>query len=179
MSRFGAAVVCAALWVLAGQAVAGPKVGAPAPSFTASTFGGREVALADLKGEVVILNYWATWCVPCRAELPLLELFFQKYKDYGLQVLAVATQDSVPEAELRPLASKLTIPLIRRLRGPYGALGAVPTNYVISRSGRLVYAKAGAFSVDDLNNIIIPLLREPDPNEAAAAANATPSVEKK
>jgi thiol-disulfide isomerase/thioredoxin len=119
--------------------------------------------MADLKGDVIILNFWATWCAPCRRELPLLEQFFRAYSKYGFQVLAVATEDSVPENKLRPLAAMLTIPFVKHLKGPYHELEGVPTNYIIDRSGMLVYAKASAFDVDALNAIVIPLLREPIP----------------
>jgi cytochrome c biogenesis protein CcmG, thiol:disulfide interchange protein DsbE len=176
MRNRGPAIVAAfvsAACVLAGAAVAAPKVGQPAPDFMVSTFGGHTVKLADLKGDVIILNFWATWCAPCRAELPLLEAYFRIYSQYGFQVLAVATEDSVPEAKLRPLAKALTIPLVRRLTGPYRDVGAVPTNYVIDRSGKIVYAKAGAFDKDALDVLIIPLLNEPMPGETPPATPAS------
>lgn len=172
-SLWSAAVVAAvAALALAGAAEAAPKVGQPAPDFTVTTFGGRTVRLADLKGNVILLNFWATWCAPCRVELPLLEGAFQAYNKYGFQVLAVASEDSVPEKKLRPLAAQLTIPFVKRMKGPYRDLGAVPTNYVIDRSGKLVYAKAGALDLDTLNAIVVPLLREPVPAPAEEVASA-------
>jgi len=154
--------------VLAGSAQGAPKVGQPAPDFTVTTFGGRTVKLADLKGDVIILNFWATWCGPCRKELPMLEAAFRAYNKYGFQVLAVATEDSVSDDQLKPVAAKLTIPFIKRMRGPYHDMDAVPTNYIIDRNGKLVYAKAAAFDIDSLNAIIIPLLEEPIPDAQAA-----------
>jgi peroxiredoxin len=157
---------------LAGAAQAGPKVGKPAPDFTVTTFGGRTVHMADLKGDVILLNFWATWCAPCRVELPMLEGAFQAYSKYGFQVLAVATEDSLPEKKLRPLAAQLTIPLVKHMKGPYHDLRAVPTSYIIDRSGKLVYAKAGALDLQTLNAIVVPLLKEPIPTppEPSAAA---------
>ena len=174
MRVFGAATFAGlALWVVAGAAHAEPKVGQPAPDFTVTTFGGHTVKLSDLKGDVVILNFWATWCAPCRNELPLLEAYFKTYSGYGLQVLAVATEDSVPEYKLKPLASVLTIPFVKRMKGPYHDMRAVPTNYVIDRSGKLVYAKAEAFDLDSLNAVIFPLLKEPIPDSPPAAPAST------
>ena len=171
------AVASAVFLAAACGAMAAPKVGQPAPDFTVTTFGDRVVKLADLKGDVIILNFWATWCAPCRQELPLLEAYFEERSKYGFQVLAVATEDSVPESKLRPLAAKYSIPFVRRMKGPYHDVGAVPTNYIIDRSGKLVYAKAGAFDLDDLDAIIVPLLNEPVPPTLPPAAAETSTTE--
>ncbi len=174
-----AAVAGAAVWALASADLAAPRVGQPAPDFQVTTFGGRTVKMADLKGDVIILNFWATWCAPCRRELPLLEEFFRAYNKYGFQVLAVASEDSVLDSKLRPLAAKLTIPFVKRLKGPYHQLDGVPTNYVVDRSGKLVYAKAAAFDIDALNAIVIPLLKEPIPEPSPPAASSTATSEPK
>ncbi len=163
-----AATICALGLSLAGAAHATPKVGQPAPDFTVTTYGGQTVKLADLKGDVIVLNFWATWCAPCRRELPLLEAAFEAYNKYGFQVLAVATEDSVPPDKLRAVAAKLRIPFVRRMKGPYHDVGALPTNYIIDRSGNLVYAQAGGFDIDSLNAVVIPLLKEPIPGLATA-----------
>jgi thiol-disulfide isomerase/thioredoxin len=129
-SRLGG-LATAVLLTLSSVGHAAPKVGQPAPDFTVTTFGGHTLTSADLKGDVIILNFWATWCGPCRRELPLLEAAFRAYSKYGLQVLAVATEDSLPDSKLRPVAARLTIPFVKRLKGPYRDLNAVPTNYII------------------------------------------------
>jgi cytochrome c biogenesis protein CcmG, thiol:disulfide interchange protein DsbE len=145
------------------------RINEPAPDFHATTFDGSKISLADYRGRVLVINFWATWCVPCRKELPLLDAYYALQKKVGLEVIAIATEDSVPQSKLKELAAVLHIPLIRRMRGPYSILDGVPTNYVIDRSGIVRYAKAAAFTLDDLNDLLVPLLREPMPQAPAPA----------
>jgi thiol-disulfide isomerase/thioredoxin len=150
-----------------------PLVGEPAPNFQVTTLDGRKFNLTDFKGLVVVLNFWATWCGPCRVELPLLDHSFRRLKDRGLQVFAVTTEDSVPLWRLKPVAAALAIPIVRNLRGPYETLDGVPTNYVIDRAGVLRYARSGAFQADDIDTLLVPLLDEAPP-APAPAQTATP-----
>ena len=149
--------------VLACPAGARQVVGKPAPAFELTTVDGSKIKLTDLRGQVVVLNYWATWCGPCKKELPLLNAYYKINGQHGLKVFAITTEDSLPLSQLKPLAAALTIPMVRRMKGDYDILGAVPTNFVIDRAGVLRYAKAGSFDLDDLNTVILPLLREPVP----------------
>jgi peroxiredoxin len=156
----GAAALAAAPRV----AQATPKVGKPAPGFHATTFSGETYDAKDFAGDVLILNFWATWCGPCRRELPLLNSYYRLRKDLGLRVLAIATEDSVPPEKLKPLAAALALPLVKAFSGPYGPIGgAVPSNFIIDRAGVLRYAKAAALDLDDMNDVLVPLLREPAP----------------
>ncbi len=167
------AILAASLAGSAGGAT--PKVGAPAPDFHATLYGGRKVSLADYKGQVLILNFWATWCGPCKTELPLLNSYSLIMKAHGLRVLAVASADSAEPYMLKPLAAKLEIPLVSRLSGPYDDLGGYPTNYVIDRAGVVRYAQAGAFNLDALNGLLIPLLKQRAPEAEPATPAAAPA----
>ena len=140
-----------------------PQVGDVAPDFQLTLVDNSRVRLADLRGQVIMLNLWATWCGPCRAELPLLDRYYRARRESGLRVFAVATEDSLPLYQLRELFRAMTIPSARRLRGPYESLGAMPTNYVIDRAGRIRWARTGAFNLTSLNQLLIPLLNEPAP----------------
>lgn len=140
-----------------------PAVGNPAPSFTLRLVDGGEVTSAGLRGQVVVLNFWATWCAPCKKELPILDIFYRMRGQYGLRVFAITTEDSLPLRKLKPVMSALSIPFVRSMRGQYPILSGLPTNYVIDRAGVVRYAKAGAFDLDALNAILIPLLMEPAP----------------
>ena len=147
---------------LNGAAVAKePKVGELAPNAELALIDGSKVTLAQLRGQVVVLNFWATWCVPCRQELPLLDTYYRIQKKAGLHVYAVTTESSLPLYRLKPLFAKLTIESARRIKGPYAPIGdAVPTSFIIDRAGRIRYAKAGAFTLDLLNQQLVPLLNE-------------------
>jgi peroxiredoxin len=140
-----------------------PKVGDIAPDFQLTLLDHSKVSLAELHGDVVVLNFWATWCGPCKAELPLLDDYYQLQKQYGLKVFAITTEDSLPLYQLKKLFALMHMAPVRGIKGPYDSLGAVPTNYIIDRAGRVRYAKAGAFDLDALNAILVPLLREPAP----------------
>lgn len=142
-----------------------PKVGDMAPDFQMTLVDGTKVSMADLRGKVVVLNFWATWCVPCRKELPTLDGYYEAQKKAGLRVFAVTTEDSVPLFQLKKLFEVMHIPAVRKLRGPYEIMKGVPTNYVIDRSGHIRYARAGAFDLDALNETLVPLLKEPAPPE--------------
>src|SRR5271154_1169281 len=138
-----------------------PLVDTPAPDFQVTTFDGRKLSLADFKGQVLVLNFWATWCGPCKKELPLLEGYYRARQQAGLKILAVATEDSLTPLQLRPLAKELTIQMVKRFKGDYGEIKMLPTNFVIDRQGILRYAQSGGFTLELLNQVLTPLLAEP------------------
>jgi cytochrome c biogenesis protein CcmG/thiol:disulfide interchange protein DsbE len=137
-----------------------PTVDAPAPDFQVTTYDGRKLSLADFKGQVVVLNFWATWCGPCKRELPLLEDYHRRQHGNGLVILAVATQDSLAPFQLRPLAKILTLQMVKRFKGDYGDIKYLPTNFVIDRKGILRYAESGGFTPEGLDQVLGPLIAE-------------------
>ena len=130
------------------------------PEFELTTLAGGKVKLSDYRGKVVFINFWATWCVPCRKELPTLDTYYAIQQKHGLRVFAITTEGSVPIGQLKKLFAAMHIPSARRIKGPYGPLTGVPTNFVIDRAGVLRYAQSGAFDLADLNRVLVPLLQE-------------------
>lgn len=158
----------ASLAVVASAAMTAPAearkivVGQPAPDFKMHLAGGGVVSLADLKGQVVILNLWATWCGPCKREMPDLDLIQANGAKYGLRVFGVLTMDPTPVYQLRAVSKVLHYPLVGSMSGGYAPIGdAVPTNYIIDRSGVVRYAKATALTAKEFADILGPLLAEP------------------
>ena len=136
------------------------RIGKPAPDVELTLVDGTGVRLADLRGQVVVLNFWATWCVPCRQELPLLDAYYRRLQTKGLRVFAITTESSVPLSRLKALFAAMAIPSVRRVKGMPTQMAAVPTNFVIDRAGIVRHTKAGAFELADLNALLIPLLNE-------------------
>lgn len=163
ISKVSARLMLAAATVLLLGASAPLTVGEPAPPFELTLIDGSKVSSDQLRGQVVVLNFWATWCGPCKKELPLLDAYYEAQKSHGLKVFAIATEDSLQPYQLKKLFAVMHMQSARRIKGPYGSLAAVPTNFIIDRAGRLRYAKANAFELDELNTLLVPLLQEPVP----------------
>jgi cytochrome c biogenesis protein CcmG, thiol:disulfide interchange protein DsbE len=160
-----AALLALALALTSFDSMAGDAliVGKPAPNFHVTTYDGTQLTLADFKGQVLLVNFWATWCGPCKSELPMLDAYYRAQKNTGLRMIAITTEDSLPSSQLQKLAAVMTIPMVRRFKGEYAWVKALPTNYIVDRAGVLRYAKAGALSLEDLNELLVPLLQEPAP----------------
>lgn len=158
-SRLSFALATIGLFVAAPALPA--ETGQAAPDFTIKMFDGSKTRLDDYRGKVLVINYWATWCGPCKAEMPMMSRFHQRNKAKGFEIIGVVTRDSVPKYKLKKVEELLSYPLASSLKGKYGTIdGAVPTTYIIDRKGQVRHAKAGAFSETEFNRLILPLLAE-------------------
>ena len=164
--RIAALAIAAAGALAFASPASAASVGQPAPDFSMVTFDGKVVSLADLKGQVVVINYWATWCGPCRVEMPMFDTYLRAHADQGLRIFSVTTEGSVPANRLRPLAHALSFPLGTKMRGGgYGIVqNAVPTTYIIDRSGIVRAAQSGSFSARSFEAAVGPLLAQPAPD---------------
>jgi cytochrome c biogenesis protein CcmG, thiol:disulfide interchange protein DsbE len=117
------------------------KIGAPAPPLVLHTLDGRDIATRDLMGQVVIVTFWATWCEPCREELPLLSAYARRHAAQGLQVLGFSLDGPDDLAKVKGVAATLSFPvglLPNPWAGRYGRIWHIPVSFVIDRTGRLV-----------------------------------------
>lgn len=119
-----------------------------APQFALPRLDGEgALDLASLRGKVVVINFWASWCIPCREEAKALEATWQRYKDWGVVVLGVNVQDLVPEAQRFLKETRTTFPVIRdkdnTIYRAYGLTG-VPETFFVDRQGRIVRKFPGA-----------------------------------
>ncbi|MDF1499848.1 MAG: redoxin domain-containing protein [Anaerolineales bacterium] len=142
-----------------GQASAqfGMKVGAPAPDFVLEAVNGEEYRLSDLRGNVVLLNFWATWCGPCLVEMPLLEAAYQDHKDDGFLILAVNDGESVQEVRAFGEENGLSIPLLldpgRIVQRLYEIRG-YPSSVLIDEQGQIRFIHIGLVQERQLNDYL-------------------------
>jgi thiol-disulfide isomerase/thioredoxin len=148
-----------------------PKTLANEPEVTFKDLQGKDVPLAGLKGKVVVVNFWATWCEPCQVEIPWMIGFQQKYADKGFTLLGVA-MDEEGKSAVEPFVQKsqfdvdgkkmaMNYPIMLGnddLAAKFGGLLGLPTSIVISRDGKVVKRYIGLASQDDLDKEIKSLL---------------------
>jgi cytochrome c biogenesis protein CcmG/thiol:disulfide interchange protein DsbE len=144
------------------------QVGKPAPPATLLTLDGRRIATTDLLGQVVILTFWATWCGPCRTELPLLSDYATQHAAQGLTVLGFALDapEDLPKVKQRAQALSFPVGLVADSTLPgYGRIWHIPVNFTIDRRGRLIddgwKDKQATWTAERLERIVAPLLGAP------------------
>ncbi|HXF70322.1 MAG TPA: TlpA disulfide reductase family protein [Thermoflexus sp.] len=138
--------------------------GIPAPDFELERLDGGTVRLRDLRGKVVMLNFWATWCVPCREEMPLLAQIYRDYHPQGLEILGVNLTSQDDLAEVRRFVQELDIPFPilldhnAQVERAYRIFG-IPTTVFITREGIIHRVQVGILKGrEDVEKTIRPLL---------------------
>ncbi|MBE0699251.1 MAG: TlpA family protein disulfide reductase [Anaerolineaceae bacterium] len=146
-----------------GKEVSPARIGAILNDFTLMDIEGQKVRLGDYKGKVVLVNAWATWCPPCRAEMPDLNAFYQAHQENGFVVLAVNAGDPLSSAASFAQANDLAFPVLLDpdlyLLDGLG-IHSFPTSIVVGRDGRVRTIHVGMYSPEALNADITPLLSE-------------------
>jgi cytochrome c biogenesis protein CcmG/thiol:disulfide interchange protein DsbE len=143
-----------------------PLKGKAAPAFTLEDIDGRKVSLSDYKGKAVLLNFWATWCGPCKMETPWLIELRNQYAGQGFEVLGISTEgEDLPADDkagwvkqknaIAKFVKEERVPYPVLINGdslakPYGGLDAMPTSFYVDRNGTVVAAQMGLTSKDDM-----------------------------
>ena len=135
-TRFG--LLAASAVILA--SAAGAAVDPPAPAFSLPARGGTTIDLAQYKGQVVMINFWASWCVPCRQEMPLLDSIYKKYKPLGFTLLSVNVEPEQKDAENFLKQTPVTFPVVfdakSKVSGLYNVQG-MPTTVFVDKKGNV------------------------------------------
>lgn len=115
-----------------------PAVNDTAPAISLADLSGNMVSLSDFEGRVILVNFWASWCPPCKAEMPIFQKAFDIYGDKGFAVIGIAVDD-VPPALVRDMG--IAYPIVKtnkRVTKDYGDITDVPVSFLIGRDGRIV-----------------------------------------
>lgn len=154
----------------------GPQLGAalglrpgtePAPDFVVQTLDGHAVHLADLRGQVVLVNFWATWCAPCRIEMPGFQRVWEDYGDQGFTILGLSVDQGVRTDVARWVQDRgLTFPIAfapGSVVRSYGGATVLPTSILIDRDGRIAHRVQGYYAEPALRAAVRRLLDRPAP----------------
>jgi cytochrome c biogenesis protein CcmG/thiol:disulfide interchange protein DsbE len=159
-----------ALWLILAGGLCGAQQlqeRALAPVLTGTLLNGKPFALGDQQGKVVIINFWATWCAPCWAEMVALEDYYKAHRAQGLEILAVSVDDPRDESKVRVVMQRHSFPiaLLRDVKADaYGQVSRVPLTFVVSHRGMLVHdGRRGSPGIDlpTLEWTVTPYLPEP------------------
>jgi len=154
----GVCVACSAL--TNPMACAGDLVGQPAQALVVTTLDGKTIDLAALRGKVVLVNYWATWCAPCREEMPTLSAFYRAYHDRGLELIAISVDRPRDQSRVVKASRALAYPtamLSAISANGFGEPEGVPLTWVIDAGG-MVRDKFIAVDNQLLAKVVLPLL---------------------
>ncbi len=138
-----------------------PAAAPTAPDFTLTTLEGETVHLSDYRGQIVLLNFWASWCPPCNEELPALNAYYAAHKDQGLVLLGVDVDETADVVRDFVQQKGITYPILLDPQGKASAdysVTGMPTTFIIDREGRLIGYWPGELTEAMLEKGLTPLL---------------------
>jgi cytochrome c biogenesis protein CcmG, thiol:disulfide interchange protein DsbE len=139
---------------------AAPEIGETEPALVLTAFDGTSIDLAKLRGMVVLVNFWATWCAPCRKEMPTLDAFYRRHRGQNFELIGISIDLARDAAKMRKVAAGLAYPAVGikdiEVNG-FGAPEGVPVTYVIDGEG-IIRDKFIAVPNKLLNDVVVPML---------------------
>jgi cytochrome c biogenesis protein CcmG, thiol:disulfide interchange protein DsbE len=139
---------------------AAPEIGKPAPELVVTALDGQIFDLAKLRGKVVLVNYWATWCAPCRKDMPKLDAFYRRYHDQNLEMIGISVDRDSDLPKVRKVMAKLAYPvaMLKAVTNDgFGSPAGVPITWIVDTDGKV---RDMMIDVRDelLNGLVRPLL---------------------
>jgi peroxiredoxin len=161
--------------------VSGEAKGHMAPDFTLKDISGKTVKLSDYKGKAVVLNFWATWCPPCKTEIPWFEDLAEKYRAQGLEVLGVAMDDA-SDKDIASFAQemKMNYPVLlgkEETSSLYGGVDMLPTTFYIDRNGKITDHVLGLVSRKEIEDNAVKALNSKSDAPTSEARAPRPAKE--
>lgn len=164
MSRKWCVAAAATLLLLPGAAAAAMDIGDVAPDLVRTDLSGKPFALAGLRGKVVLLNFWATWCAPCREEMPVFSRWQLSYGAQGLSVVGVSMDDDLDSVRQmlaqRPVSYRVVMG-DAILAEKFGGVLGLPLSYLLDAQGRVVARYQGEANIPEMEKKITDLLASP------------------
>ncbi len=159
ISALAVGVMAATFAVDRGRAA--PQIGEAAPPLVVTALDGTVIDLAKLRGKVVLVNFWATWCAPCRKEMPTFDAFYRRHRNENFELVGISTDFARDVAKIRKAAAPLAYPIAwindAGVNG-FGAPDGVPVTYVIDAEG-IIRDMFIAVPPKLLNDVVVPMLK--------------------
>ena len=144
-----------------GEATGSIIIGSKAPDFSMTGISGQQISLKDLRGQGVLVNFWATWCYPCREEMDDLKAAYEKYKDQGIVILGIDMKEGEETVRKFTDSYKITYPILidtdGKVSDAYNVFG-IPSSFFIDREGIIRDIILGEMNQDSINNKIEKLI---------------------
>jgi cytochrome c biogenesis protein CcmG, thiol:disulfide interchange protein DsbE len=173
--------VLLALIGFSNSARAAPDVGQPAPSLVVQELGGQTFDLSAARGKVVVVNFWATWCPPCREEMPALDTFYRRYHGHGLEMIGLSADRPHDQSDVTKVMQSFSYPaamLDDAKVNDFGTPSALPETFIIDSNG-IVRAKLTPdekpVTEKSLADAVLPLMSGQPAAQRSAAQGSTPS----